>query len=207
MKALMPRRTTRKALVAPTKMPMARALRETFVVLDERAQAQEIGAVGLLPDHGMWVADRDRCELHLGAVDSERLDRPDLDLAHLGLDREPVAHPRDDLAWADSDHDLVGAAPAREPAGGDTGAVPGELGRRAVGVPDDDLGARALGGEHLENAVGADSHVVVAEPADERRLQREADLSPLDEQVVVGEPVPLRESHRPLRPEDDRRER
>ena len=120
---------------------------------------------------------------------------------------EPAAHARDDLARPDGDDDLVGAAPAREPAGGDARPVAGELGRRAVRVPDDDLGARPVGGEHLEDPVGADADVVVAEPADERRLEREADLSPLDEQVVVAEPVPLRESHRRPRPEDDPRER
>ena len=184
-----------------------RPRREALVVLDERAEAEELGAVGVAADDRVRVADRDRRELDLGAVDRERLRGADLHSAHLGLDLEPAAHARDDLARPDGDDDLVGAAPAGQPAGGDARAVPRELGRRAVRVPDDDLGARPVGGEHLEDPVRADAEVVVAEPPDERRLQRAADVSPLDEQVVVAEPVPLRESHRRPRPEDDRRER
>jgi hypothetical protein len=39
--------------------------------------------------------------------------------------------------------------------------------------------------------------VVVAQAAHERRLERRADVSPLDQQVVVAETVPLGESHSP----------
>ena len=42
-----------------------RALGKARVVLDQRSESQQIGAVGLPPDHRVRIADRDRRELDL----------------------------------------------------------------------------------------------------------------------------------------------
>ena len=57
----------------------------------------------------------------------------------------------------------------------------------------------------LEQAVGPDAVVVVAEVPDTIRRQRFWKLSPFDQQVVVAERLPLRQCHVRSRPPDDRR--
>jgi hypothetical protein len=107
---------------------------------------------------------------------------------------EAAAHAGVNLTFAHGDRDLVGADPAGEPPRSDAGSVPRELRGRAVGIPDDDLGSRAVGGDHFEHSVRADPKVVVAYSAHELGLQRCADLLPLDEEIVVSEAVPFREA-------------
>ena len=71
-----------------------RAFREALVVLDQRAEPQQLGAVGMPPDDGVRVADRDRRQLDLLAVDVDRLGLADLDGTHLLLDLALAAHRR-----------------------------------------------------------------------------------------------------------------
>ena len=165
------------------------------MVLDQRPEAQQLGALGVAADDGVRVPHRDGCELHARPVDVQELHRSHLHRPHVHLHLEPAPHAGDDLAGADGNRDLAGARASGQPAGGDARAVAGELGRRAVRVPDDDLGARTFDGQDFQDAVRADSQVIVAEAPYERRPERGADVSPLEEQVVVAEAVPLRESH------------
>ena len=72
-----------------------------------------------------------------------------------------------------------------------------EVSRGAVNV--------VLRGHDFENAVRTHAEVVVAELLDALRRQRNGKLSPLDQQVIVAEPVPLRELHPRSRPPGDRR--
>ena len=44
-----------------------RALGKTWMVLDQRSELQQVGAVGFPPDDRMWIPDRDRRELDLFA--------------------------------------------------------------------------------------------------------------------------------------------
>ena len=173
-----------------------RALREARVVLDQRAKTEQLGAIRHSLDHSVRVADRDRSQLDLVAVDVDRLRLPDGDRAHLLLDVATTAQPCQDRAWADEDPHLVGAGPPRQPARSDARAVPGELGDRAVRVPDDHLGGVVVRRDHLEDAVGADPEVVVADALHSLRRQRNRQLGLLHEQVVIAEAVPFGELHR-----------
>src|SRR5262245_23090264 len=173
-----------------------RALREARVMLDQRAETEQFGAIRQALDHGMRVPDRDRGELDVLAVDLDRLRLPDVDRAHLLLDVALAAEPREHHARADEEPNLVGAAPSRKPARRDPRAVPGELGDGAVRVPDDHLGSVVVRRDHLEDAVGADAEVVVADALHPLRCQGDRELGLLDEQVVVAEAVPLGELHR-----------
>ena len=166
-------------------------------------QAKELGAIGLAPDDRVRVADGDRDELDRLSRDVDRLGLPHLDRAHVRLDLLALAHLRDDLARADRDAHGACAASAGKPASRDSRPVARELGGRAVGVPDDDLGGIAVRRRDLDDAVGADAEVVVADPLHPFGRQREGKLSPLDQQVIVAEPVPLRELHLRCRPEGD----
>ncbi len=60
-----------------------------WMALEERPEPEEIAAVVLEPDHGVRVADGDRCHLERLAVDVEGLGPADLDRPELLLD-EPV---------------------------------------------------------------------------------------------------------------------
>src|SRR5205814_652600 len=119
---------------------------------------------------------------------------------HLLLDLAVAAKLRVDHARPDEDRDPVAPGPAREPARSDAGAVPGQLGDGAVGVPDHDLGGVTVDGDDLEDAIRPDAEVVVADLLDPLTRQRNVELRPLREQVVVAETVPFRESHPPVRP-------
>src|SRR3954453_11011038 len=173
-----------------------RSLGEALVRLDERAEAQQLRALGVAADDRVRVADRDGRQLDAFALDGDRLGLADLDSPHLLLDLAAAAHRRRHLPRPYDDSHLVAAAAAREPACRDTRPVPGELRRGAVGVPDHDLGAVTVGGDDLEDAVGADAEVVVADPAHALLGQRRRQIGPLQEQVVVAEAVPFRELHR-----------
>jgi hypothetical protein len=131
---------------------------------------------------------------------------PDDDRPHDRLRGEAVEHPGDHLPVTDPHTHVPLAGACCEPAGGDSRSVPGELGRRAVGVPDDDIGRRALDGHDLEDPVRPDATVVVAEPPHRGRVEGTLEVRPLEEQVVVPEPVPVRESHRRSPPAADRRQ-
>src|SRR4051812_1848608 len=177
-----------------------RPLGEALVMLDERAEAQQLGAVGQPLDDGMRVPDRHRRELYLLAVHLDRLRRGHLDLAHPLLDFTLASQPCRDEPRPDQDAPLVGAGAAGEPACGDPRAVAGELRDRAVRVPDHDLGRVAVRRDDFQNPVRADAEVVVADALDRLRRQRSVELGLLDEQVVVAEPVPLGELHRATLP-------
>ena len=152
-------------------------------------------------DDSVRVPDRHRRELERFAADFNRLGLADVDLAHFLLDLAVAAYLRGDDARADEDRDPVAARAPCEPAGRDPRAVPGKFRHRAVGVPDHDLGSVVVGRDHFEDPVGADAEVVVADPLDALRRQRNGQLRPLHEQVVVPETVPFRESHPRARPE------
>src|SRR6266545_473980 len=119
-----------------------RTLRKARMILDERPEPQELGAVGLPSDNGMRVPDRDGRE----------------------GEREPV----------------------------DVQA----FGRRAVGVPDDDVGPSAVFGHDFENSVRTHAEVVVAEPTNERGFEAAIERAPLHEQIVIAQPVPFLERNR-----------
>ncbi len=78
-----------------------RAKGEALVVLDQRAQAEELVALRLAADDCMRVADRDRDELDGLVADVDRLRLPHLDRADVHLDLLAVAHRGDDLARPD----------------------------------------------------------------------------------------------------------
>src|SRR5438034_3137286 len=181
------------------------ASREALVLLDERAQAQKLGSVRVAADDGVRVPDRHRRELDRLAADVDRLRLAHLDLAHLLLHFTVAAQPGADDALPDEDPDPVVSAAPREPAGGDARTVAGELGDGSVRVPDHDFSRVAVGRDHLEDPVRADTEVVVADALDVLRVQRDVELRPLHEQVVVPQTVPFRESHPRARPEGDRR--
>ena len=181
-----------------------RPLRKPLVVLDRRPEPEELVVLGRVPDDRVRVADRNRDHLVLLAVDLERFPLPHLDLAHLRLDLLPVAHRRDDVAGPDADPDAVEPVTPGQPAGGDSRAVSGQFGGRSVRVPDHDLRRVAVRRQDLDDPVGADTEVVVADLLHPLGRQRQGKLSPLDQQVIVAEPVPLRELHPRPRPEGDR---
>jgi hypothetical protein len=112
---------------------------KALVGLDRRPESQELVALRRVADDRVRVADGDRNHLVLLPVDVQRLLLPHFDGAHLGLDLLPVAHRRDDLTRSDDDPDAIETVPAREPAGGDSRPVPGQLRGRPVRVPDHDL--------------------------------------------------------------------
>ncbi len=161
--------------------------------------------MGFSPHYRVRVAHGRRDELNPLAVEREDLRFADVHGPHLHLDLEAPAHPRDDFTGPDRDPDGLGTASPRQPAGCDPSAVPRELGRRAVGVPDHDLSPVLVGGHDLEHAVGTDAEVVVAQAAYLFRRQRRVQVGALDQQVIVAQPVPFRESHPPPHPEGDRR--
>jgi hypothetical protein len=169
------------------------------VVLDQRPEAPNLVAVRLAPDHRVRVADGYGRQLDLFARDLDRLRLSDLDLAHVELDLA-AAEPSGDLARPDPDAHPLLPAPPCEPARRDPRSVPGELGRRAVRVPDHDLGLGAVRGDDFEDPVRADAEVVVADAPDPLRRQRNVQLRPFHEQVIVPETVPFRESHPRGRP-------
>ena len=148
----------------------------------------------------MRVADRDRRQLDLLAGYGQGFRLSHLDLADVELDLLP-AKPCRDLARPNTDADDLLPAPPGEPAGSDPRPVPGELRGGAVRVPDHDVGLGAVGGDDLEDPVRAHAEVVVADPLDPLRRQRNVQVGPLHEQVVVPETVPFRESHPRGRPE------
>ena len=151
----------------------------------------------------MRVPDRHGNELDGLTCDVDRLRLPHLDGPHVRLDLLSAAHLRNDLSRADRNPHSPGAASPGEPACGDPRAVARELGCRAVGIPDHDLGRVTVGRGDLDDPVGADTEVVIADLLDPFGRQRERKLSPLDQQVIVAEPVPLRELHLRCRPEGD----
>src|SRR5206468_130871 len=93
-----------------------RSVREAWVPFDERAEAQKVRALGLAANHRVRVADGDRRQLELLAVDVESLARADLDRADVHADARRVEHRRAHLARTDAQAHLVDAGAAREPA-------------------------------------------------------------------------------------------
>src|SRR6266545_4037 len=163
-----------------------RTLRKARMILDERPEPQELGAVGLPSDNGMRVPDRDGREGGREPVDVQAFGRRDLDGSHVHLD----------LPRADDDGHVLEAGAPGEPAGRDASSVPGKLGRRAVGVPDDDVGPSAVFGHDFENSVRTHAEVVVAEPTNERGFEAAIERAPLHEQIVIAQPVPFLERNR-----------
>ena len=82
-------------------------------------------------------------------------------------------------------------------------AVSRQLGLRAVGVEDPQLGdvvAASSGAREQQDAVGADAEVGLADPPDPLLGQLPGQLVGLDDQVVVAEGLPLLEAHRSTQP-------
>ncbi len=163
--------------------------------LDERPEAKQLEALRFAADDRVRIPHRNRRQLDLLAPHRDRLGLPHLDGADVELDLRTVAHPGRHLARTHADPHLLRAAAPGEPACGDARTVSGELGRRAVRVPDHDLRPVAVGRDHLEDPVRADAEVVVADTPDLLGREWRGELVPLHEQVVVPEPVPLRELH------------
>ena len=137
----------------------------------------------------VWISHHDR--VRVADVDHDHVQA--LDLLRPGdghrsqfLFHVAVLDARDGLARSDANADLRDAGSICEPAGRDARAVPGQLGRRAVGIPDHDIGLGLRGGDNLDDAVGVpdlDAHALRTQPA------------LVSEQVDVPVRVPLRESH------------
>jgi hypothetical protein len=172
--------------------------REALVPLDERPEAEELPAGRLAPDDRMRVADSHRRELDAFALHLERLRPPDLDRAEVDLDIA-VLHPGRNRPVAETHAGEGDPTSPSEPHGGDPGAVPGQLGSRAVRVPDHDLRLGASHVDDLENPVGSHALVGIAEPPGLLGPERLGKLAPLEQQVRVPERVPLREPHRARR--------
>ena len=129
--------------------------------LEQRSDDRQVSRIA--GHHGMRIADvdgheRDACDLFLG---------PDDDGAELLFDERRLQHPRPHLAVADADDYCSGAAACGEPAGSDACPVARHLRLGAVGIPDHDLEAFAIGGQHFDEPVG-----VAHERADEVRRER-----------------------------------
>ena len=138
-----------------------RPLGKAGMVLDERAEPQELRALGISADDRVRVADGDGRELERQSVDFELLRIANLHAPHLGLNLEPSSHRCSDLPRADRHPDLVPSRLARQPTRSDPRPVSRELGRRAVRVPDHNVHARAGDRGHLEDPVRSDAKVVV----------------------------------------------
>ena len=169
-----------------------RPLRETRVRLEQRPDERKV--VRVADDDRVRVPHRDGGHPETG----DALGLVHLDRAHVLLDEVSAQHACDDLSRPDPYAHLVGARPLCEPARRDARAVPGELGGRAVGVPDHDLRRRAVDGHDLQDPVR-----IADLAANELRRQP----SRLREQVDVPVGVPARRSHRRPRPAGGRRQR
>ena len=164
------------------------------MVLDEGAQAEELFRSGIARDYGVRVSDRDRRELQLVPLtSSSSVGATSTGPMSISTSRPPRIA-RVHLTLADGDRDLAGARSPGKPAGGDPRPVARELGGRAVRVPDDDLGARPLGGERPRGSRPSRCRSGSRRAGARGRFERSAELLPLYEQVVVAEPVPFRES-------------
>src|SRR5438105_1755439 len=128
----------------------------------------------------MRIADGDGYELDLLSADVDPFRWIDLDTADVEDDLL-VAKLGLDFAPADPNGDVVLPTPPREPSRDDAGAVPRQFSRRAVGIPDPHVRTRAVHGRDLEQAVGTDAVVVIAELADGARRQRRRQLTRLDQ--------------------------
>ena len=117
------------------------------MAFEQRPDPFDLGRVAF--DDRVRVSDRDRHELD----PVEPLGSPDLDRSQLLLD-QLAADSRPGHPLADADSHLSGTASIGEPAGSDTSPVAGQLGPRAVGIPDHDLGLDALDTHDFEDAVG-----------------------------------------------------
>ena len=166
-------------------------------------QAQQLVALGLAPNDRMWVPDRDR--VSSTARPRRRSSRaPHLDGAHVRS--RPACPSRisaDDLARADGDDAwclrrslasqraaiLVRSRRAQPWSRRGSRSRPRRC-RRSQTVPRRSRRSRPRSGSRRS------SHPF--------GRQREGKLSPLDQQVIVAEPVPLRELHRRSRPGGDR---
>ena len=160
------------------------------MVLDQRAEPEQVVAARVEPDDRVRVPDGDRGELDLLLAELDCLGLPHLDLTDPHRDRAIVADRGRVGAAGDADRHLWRRRPGAQPGRRDPAPVAGELRDRAVGVPDHDLGLRSVRGDHLDDAVRADAVADVAEPPGQ--LGRHPLL---DDEVAVTERVPLPESH------------
>ena len=172
-----------------------RSLGEAGVSFDARAETLQFAALRLAADDRVRVANGDRREFHALVAQVERLGLPHLDTSDVDFDPLAVANDRLDVARADRQRHLLGLRLARKPRRDDSHAVAGQLGCRAVRIPDPHLGVRPFHLQYLKQTVGSDAVVVVAEVPDTIRRQRFWKLSPYDQQVVVAERLPLRQCH------------
>src|SRR5262249_1133116 len=148
-------------------------------------------------DDRVRVANGHRSELDgLAVRQSQHLRSLHGHLADVRLHVEAAEHPRRDDAGPDPYGHLVEAGEKRMPARRDPRPVAGELRLRAVRVPDHDLNLAPVAHRDLEDAVGADAAVVVAECTDGLGLELPAEDRALDDQIVVAEAVPLLERDR-----------
>src|SRR5438132_1378871 len=75
-----------------------RPLRKAGVPLDPRAEPPQLLLLGLAPDDGMRISDRDGREVHALVAEVERLRLPHLDLADVDLDLPVRSDERDQLS-------------------------------------------------------------------------------------------------------------
>ena len=147
--------------------------------------------------------ERDAHDLAIRAVHGD-LRRAEGGVAHLDghLVHAPageVAHRLDHAALRLDPHGrLLEAATLPEVLREDPEAVAGLLGLAPVGIEDAEPHVGDARGRPEKDPVRADAPVAVADPADRGRAQREVDVPLLHDEVVVPEPVPLRESRHRL---------
>ena len=142
------------------------------MTLDARTEPEQLAAFGLATDDSVWIADRDGREVDSFVSEVERLRLPHFHLSDVQRDVAVRADYGVEGARPDRDRDALRTRPAREPGGNDANAVAGELGGRAVGVPDANLGSCPVAGRDLQEPVRPDAVVVVAELPDAVRCQR-----------------------------------
>ena len=138
------------------------------MLLEQRTEGQDGVPVRRPLDDGVWVANVNRREFNRLTADLESFDLADDHGSEVLFHELPVAHPCLDLPRANRDGDLGRAGPLGEPPGDDARTVAGELRLRPIGIPDHDLCLRPRGADDLQDPIGADSAVHVAESPDER---------------------------------------
>ncbi len=157
--------------------------------LQQPPDPEQLARVAL--DDRVRVADVDRDE----ADPFDLLGLSDVDQAEVLLDQPAAEHPGGHLAWADLHRHDLGAGLLGEPACGDPRAVAGQLGLRAVGVPDHELEPVLPARSDLEDPVGVADFCA-------HGLGRERLLS---DEVDVPLRLPARRSHRRAPPLDGQR--
>ena len=132
----------------------------------------------------MWVADRDGRELEPLPVDVEHLRAADIDRSEVDLDIVPL-HAGRDRSLTEAHAWECDSAPVSKPHRRDPSSVPGQLRTGSVRIPDDDVGLGSPDVDDLEDTVGPDAVMGIAEVPCILGGERLCEVGPLDEQVCV----------------------